>query len=164
MTANSTSWVAESASSTIDPDVQARRASDGERSAGFHSDLTIDQEAAHELVTAEEFAAEFDDNPDDGTWYAKYRRLTAEQDALRRLAALVARGVEPLEGFLSPYVGVSAGGHAKVMRSRMASSSSKAASSMVIDSVSRIRSAFAGGSKEPSLPVKCWISPRAALA
>jgi signal transduction histidine kinase len=99
MTANSTSWVAESASSTIDPDVQARRASDGERSAGFHSDLTIDQEAAHELVTAEEFAAEFDDNPDDGTWYAKYRRLTAEQDALRRLAALVARGVEPLEVF-----------------------------------------------------------------
>ena len=31
--------------------------------------------------------------------YAKYRRLAAEQDALRRLATLVARGVEPSEVF-----------------------------------------------------------------
>ena len=45
------------------------------------------------------FAAEFDENLDDGTLYAKYRRLAAEQAALRRLAALVARGVEPLEVF-----------------------------------------------------------------
>ena len=51
------------------------------------------------LVTAEEFAAEFDENLDDGTLYAKYRRLAAEQAALRRLATLVARGVEPLEVF-----------------------------------------------------------------
>ena len=51
------------------------------------------------LVTAEEFAAEFDENRDDGTWYAKYRRLVAEQAALRRLATLVTRGVEPLEIF-----------------------------------------------------------------
>ena len=36
---------------------------------------------------------------DDGKLYAKYRRLAAEQAALRRLATLVARGVEPLEVF-----------------------------------------------------------------
>ena len=51
------------------------------------------------LLTAEEFAAEFDENLDDGTWYAKYRRLAAEQAALRRLATLVARGVAPMEVF-----------------------------------------------------------------
>src|SRR6476660_10440913 len=75
MTAHSPSSVAESADSTIDPDVQARRANDGERSAGFPSDVTIDQDAVDGLVTAEEFPAEFDENLDDGTWYAKYRRL-----------------------------------------------------------------------------------------
>jgi sugar diacid utilization regulator len=74
MTADSPSSVAESASSTIDPDAQARHANDGE--------LT-----------------EFDENLDDGRLYAKYRRLVAEQTALRRLATLVARGVEPLEVF-----------------------------------------------------------------
>jgi sugar diacid utilization regulator len=99
MTANSPSWVAESASSTIDPDVQARRANDGELSAGFQSDLTIDQDAVDGLLTAEEFAAEFDKNLDDGKWFAEYRRLAAEQAALRRLAMLVARGVEPAEVF-----------------------------------------------------------------
>ena len=99
MTANSPSSVAESASSTIDPDVRARRASDGELSAGFQSDLTIDDDAVDGLLTVEEFAAEFDENRDDGTLYAKYRRLVAEQAALRRLAALVARGVEPVEVF-----------------------------------------------------------------
>src|SRR6478672_78091 len=91
MTAHSPSSVAESASSTIDPD--------GVLSAGFHSDLTIDEDAVDGLVTAEDFAAEFDENLDDGTWYAKYRRLVAEQVALRRLATLVARGVEPLVVF-----------------------------------------------------------------
>ena len=91
MTAHSPSSVAESASSTIDPD--------GELSAGFQSDLTIDEDAVDGLLTAEEFAAEFDENLDDGTLYAKYRRLAAEQAALRRLATLVARGVEPLEVF-----------------------------------------------------------------
>ena len=99
MTANSPSSVAESASSTIDPDAQARRANDGEPSAGFPSDLTIDDGAVDALVTVEEFAAEFDEHLDDGTLYAEYRRLAAEQDALRRLAALVARGVAPLEVF-----------------------------------------------------------------
>ena len=51
------------------------------------------------LVTAEEFAAEFDENRDDGTLHAEYRRLVAEQAALRRLATLVARGIEPMEVF-----------------------------------------------------------------
>jgi hypothetical protein len=99
MTANSPSPVTESASSTIDSDAQARRGSDGELSARFHSDLTIDADAVGGVVTAEELAAEFDENLDDVTLYAEYRRLAAEQAALRRLATLVARGVEPLEVF-----------------------------------------------------------------
>src|SRR6476659_8449510 len=99
MTANLPSSAAESPSSTIDPDAQARRANDGELSAGFQSDLTIDEDAVDGLLTAEEFAVEFDENLDDGELYAKYRRLAAEQAALRRVAALVARGVEPSEVF-----------------------------------------------------------------
>jgi signal transduction histidine kinase len=97
MTANSLSSDDESASSTTDPDAQARRANDGELSAGFPSDLTIDRDAVDGLLTAEEFAAEFDDNLDDGTLYAEYRRLAAEQAAVRRLGTLVARGGEPSE-------------------------------------------------------------------
>src|SRR5712675_446737 len=99
MTADSPSWVAESASSTIDPDARARRASDGELGAGFQSDLTIDEDVVDGLLTAEELAAEFDERLDDSKWYAEYRRLVAEQAALRRLATLVARGVEPAEVF-----------------------------------------------------------------
>ena len=98
MTATSPSWVAES-SSTIDPDAQATRANGGEPVAWFPSDLTIAEDAVDVLVTAEEFAAEFEENLDNGTLYAKYRRLAAEQDALRRVATLVARGVEPVEIF-----------------------------------------------------------------
>jgi sugar diacid utilization regulator len=99
MTANSPSSVAESASSTIDPDAQAIRANDSELSAGFQSDLTIDEGAVDGLLTAEEAAAEFDENLDDAKLYAQYRRLAAEQAALRRLATLVAQGVEPMEVF-----------------------------------------------------------------
>jgi sugar diacid utilization regulator len=101
MTATSPGWVAESASNTIDPDVQASRANDGELSAAFQSELTIDEHAVDALVTAEELAAaaEFDESLDGGTLYAEYRRLVAEQAALRRLATLVARGVEPVEVF-----------------------------------------------------------------
>jgi sugar diacid utilization regulator len=99
MTAHSPSSVAESASSTIDPEARAGRANDGELSAGLQSDLTIDEDAVDALLTAEGFAAEFDENLDDGKWYAEYRRLAAEQAALRRVAALVARGVEPSEVF-----------------------------------------------------------------
>jgi sugar diacid utilization regulator len=99
MTTNSPSSDAEPASSTIDPDAQARRANDGERSAGFQSDLTIDEDAVDGPLTGEEPAAEFDEHRDDGTLYAEYRRLAAEQAALRRLATLVARGVEPVEVF-----------------------------------------------------------------
>ena len=62
MTANSPSSVAESASSTIDPDAQARRTNDGELSVGMHSDLTIDEDAADGLLTAEELDVEFDEN------------------------------------------------------------------------------------------------------
>jgi hypothetical protein len=90
---------AESASSTSDPETQARRANDGEPSAGFQSDRTIDEDGVDGLVTAEDCAAEFDENLHDATLYAEYRRLAAEQAALRRVATLVARGVEPLEVF-----------------------------------------------------------------
>jgi GAF domain len=51
------------------------------------------------LLTTEGSRAGFDENLDDGTLCANYRRLAAEQAALRRLATLVARGVEPLEVF-----------------------------------------------------------------
>jgi len=99
MTANSPSSVAESAGSTIDPDVRARLASDGELNAEFHSDLTTDDDAVDGLLTGEDFADEFGENRADVTLYAEYRRLAAEQAALRRLATLVARGVEPSEVF-----------------------------------------------------------------
>jgi hypothetical protein len=62
MTENSLSPGAESASSTVDPDAQARHANDGEPSARFQSDPTIDEDAVDGLLTAEEFAAEFDEN------------------------------------------------------------------------------------------------------
>ncbi|MDT5345534.1 MAG: hypothetical protein QOE52_4718, partial [Mycobacterium sp.] len=51
------------------------------------------------ILTAEEFAAECDENLHDGKLHAEYRRLAAEQAALRRLAMLVAQGVEPSEVF-----------------------------------------------------------------
>ena len=90
MTVNLPISVAESASSTTDPDAQAGRANDGELSAGLQSDLTIDEDAVDGLVTAEEFAAEFDENLNEGKLHAKYRRLAAEQAAVRRVATLVA--------------------------------------------------------------------------
>jgi sugar diacid utilization regulator len=100
MTANSPSSGAESASSTIDPDAQARRASDGEPSAGFQSDLTIDEDTVDGLLTAEEPADGRPHKPvDSAQLYAKYRRLVAEQAALRRVATLVARGGGSLEVF-----------------------------------------------------------------
>jgi GAF domain-containing protein len=99
MTANSPGSGAESTSSTTDPDAQARRANDGELSAGFPSDLTIGEGAVDGFVAAEDFAAEFDENLNDGNLYAEYRWLAAEQAALRRVAALVVRGVGPLEVF-----------------------------------------------------------------
>jgi len=100
MSANSSSSGAESASSTIDPDAQARRANDGDLSARFQSDVTIDEVATDCRLTAEEFRNErFDESVDSAKLYAKYRRLAAEQAALRRVATLVARGVEPMEVF-----------------------------------------------------------------
>jgi sugar diacid utilization regulator len=99
MTAHSPSPVAESASSTIDPDAQVRRANDDEPSAGFQSDQTADEDAGDGLVAAEDFAAEFDDNFVDANFSAEYRRLAAEHAALRRVATLVAQGVGPLAVF-----------------------------------------------------------------
>jgi sugar diacid utilization regulator len=99
MTATSPRSVTESASSTDNPDAQARRANDRELSPGFPSDLTTDEDAMDGLLTAEELAAEFDENLDDGKLHAEYRRLVAEQAALRRVATLVARGVGSLEVF-----------------------------------------------------------------
>src|SRR4029077_20473680 len=100
MTANPLRPVAESVSSTTDPDARARRANDGEPSARFESDLTIDEDAVDGLLTAEEFPTErLDESVDNVALYAKYRELAAEQAALRRLATLVARGAEPSQVF-----------------------------------------------------------------
>jgi PucR C-terminal helix-turn-helix domain/GAF domain/GGDEF-like domain len=59
-----------------------------------------EKEAMNDLLTADELA----DRQRDGSLhnarvYAEYHRLAAEQAALRRVATLVARGVEPLEVF-----------------------------------------------------------------
>src|SRR5271169_4408598 len=100
MTKNAPRSGTESASSTTDSDVQARRANDGELSAGFQSDLTIDEDAVDGRLTAEEPAdGQLHESVDSAQLYAKYRRLVAEQAALRRLATLVARGVGSLEVF-----------------------------------------------------------------
>lgn len=69
----------------MDPDLQASRA--------------VDDDAADELLIAQHFAVEFDENLDDADFYTEYRRLAAEQAALRRVAVLVARGVGPLAVF-----------------------------------------------------------------
>jgi hypothetical protein len=58
-----------------------------------------EKEAMDERLIAEELPAEFEENRDNAQLYAKYRRLSAEQAALRRVAALVARGAEPPEVF-----------------------------------------------------------------
>jgi sugar diacid utilization regulator len=100
MTATVPRSVTESASSTIDPDTQARRANDGEPSARVQSDLTVDEDAVDGFLTAEEVPTErLDESVDNVALYAKYRQLAAEQAALRRLATLVARGAEPSEVF-----------------------------------------------------------------
>jgi len=54
-----------------------------------------------ELLTADEppLAGHLDELSDDVALHTEYRRLVAEQAALRRLATLVARGVEPWEVF-----------------------------------------------------------------
>src|ERR1700689_1404303 len=95
MTATSPRSVTESASSTDNPDAQARRANDGELSPGFPFDLTTSEDAMDVLLTAEEFVAEMEESLDGGKLHAEYRRLAAQQAALRRLATLVAQGVEP---------------------------------------------------------------------
>src|ERR1700753_197616 len=57
-------------------------------------------EAIDELPVAEELAdGQLPESVDDVTLYAEYRRITADQAALRRLAMLVAQGAEPAEVF-----------------------------------------------------------------
>ena len=98
MTANSPRPLAESAGSSIDPDVQARRASDGELNAPFQSDVTIDEDAVDALLTADDLPAKMSaESVDSGQLYAEYRQLVAEQAAVRRVGTLVARGAEPSE-------------------------------------------------------------------
>jgi sugar diacid utilization regulator len=61
----------------------------------------IREEVMDELLAADEprLAEQLDEHLEDVALYAEYRRLVAEQAALRRLATLVARGVEPSEVF-----------------------------------------------------------------
>jgi hypothetical protein len=57
-------------------------------------------EAIDELPVVEEpFDGQLPESVDDVTLYAEYRRVIADQAALRRLARLVARGAEPAEVF-----------------------------------------------------------------
>ncbi len=57
-------------------------------------------EAIDELPVIEELPdGQLPESVDDVTLYAEYRRVTADQAALRRLATLVARGAEPAEVF-----------------------------------------------------------------
>ena len=57
-------------------------------------------EATDELAVVEELPdRQLPESVDDVTLYAEYRRVTADQAALRRLAMLVARGAEPAEVF-----------------------------------------------------------------
>ena len=57
-------------------------------------------EAIDELPVVEEPRdGQLPESVDDVTLYAEYRRVTADQAALRRLATLVARGAEPAEVF-----------------------------------------------------------------
>jgi hypothetical protein len=56
-------------------------------------------DAVNGLSAVDGIPAELDDSVDNGQLYAEYRRLAAEQAAMRRLATLVARGVEPPEVF-----------------------------------------------------------------
>ena len=70
-------------------------------SCGRLSPLVIREEVMDELLVADEspLAGQLAEPSDDATLYTEYRRLAAEQAALRRLATLVARGVEPWEVF-----------------------------------------------------------------
>jgi hypothetical protein len=63
--------------------------------------LLIHEEVMDELLAADEspFAGHFDEHLDDAALHTEYRRLADEQAALRRLARLVALGVEPWEVF-----------------------------------------------------------------
>jgi hypothetical protein len=63
--------------------------------------LLMHEEVMDELLAADEppVAGQLDDYLDDAALQTDYRRLAAEQAAMRRLATLVARGVEPWEVF-----------------------------------------------------------------
>jgi signal transduction histidine kinase len=63
------------------------------------AEFAVDEEAMDELLAAADRGGQLDASLDNVRLYAEYRRLAAEQDALRRLATLVARGVEPLQVF-----------------------------------------------------------------
>src|SRR5258708_7896017 len=59
----------------------------------------INEEVMEELLAADEplLARQLDESSDDAALYAEYRRLVAEQAAVRRVGAVVARGAEPSE-------------------------------------------------------------------
>src|ERR1700748_3567996 len=79
MTATSPRSVTESASSTDNPDAQARRTNDGELSPGSQSDLTTSEDAMDVLLAAEEFPTErVDESVDHVALCAKCRRLCAD--------------------------------------------------------------------------------------
>src|SRR5262245_55265437 len=64
-----------------------------------HEFPIIEAHSDEQLDVFEENRIEFHENVGGGKLYAEYRRLAAEQAALRRLAELVSRGVEPRDVF-----------------------------------------------------------------
>jgi hypothetical protein len=84
MTARAPTSVIESASDIGDP-----------KASATSTNLTIDEGVLAGLPATQECAVEVDED----RWHAEYRRLVDEHAALRRVAALVAGGVEPSEVF-----------------------------------------------------------------
>src|SRR5690348_4437537 len=70
----------------------------GRRTASSHP-AVLEGVATDIRHIAEELSAELDESVDGATLYAEYCRLAAEQAALRRIATLVAGGVEPSKVF-----------------------------------------------------------------
>ena len=67
-------------------------------------------EAIDELPVAEELPdGQLPESVDDVTLYAEYRRITADQAALRRLAMLVDPALSGLPAFLTPSAGLNSG-------------------------------------------------------
>jgi hypothetical protein len=83
-----------------------RRSSSHDAGQLLRAIVANDVNSADEQPPAEQLDEHLDEDVDDVAMHTEYRRLVAEQAALRRLGALVARGVEPSEVGRRPGHGV----------------------------------------------------------